>query len=112
MIECNDNHADCSKSKSNTMPDPSVSSAFAEKGSDVITSQNTLHSFSFADLKNATRNFKSDSLVGEGGFGMVFKGWLSETTLAPCKPGTGKVMAIKMLKRESFQGHKEWLVCL
>ncbi|EXB54650.1 Protein kinase 2B [Morus notabilis] len=70
---------------------------------------NTLKSFAFIDLKNATRNFKSDSLLGEGGFGWVFKGWIDENTLAPAKRGTGTVVAVKRLKRESFQGHKEWL---
>ncbi|CAN4119777.1 unnamed protein product [Withania somnifera] len=68
-----------------------------------------LKSFTFNDLKNATRNFRADSLLGEGGFGYVFKGWLDENTLAPCKPGTGMVVAVKQLKPESFQGHREWL---
>lgn len=68
-----------------------------------------LKSFSFIDLKNATRNFRSDCLLGEGGFGCVFKGWVDENTLNPTKPGTGIVVAIKKLKPGSFQGHKEWL---
>ncbi|KAJ9172332.1 hypothetical protein P3X46_015581 [Hevea brasiliensis] len=68
-----------------------------------------LKSFSFSDLKNATKNFRSETLLGEGGFGCVFKGWLDENTLAPTKPGTGIVVAVKRLKAESFQGHKEWL---
>ncbi|KAM3398364.1 putative serine/threonine-protein kinase PBL3 [Capsicum galapagoense] len=68
-----------------------------------------LKSFTFNDLKNATRNFRADSLLGEGGFGYVFKGWLDENTLAPCKPGMGMVVAVKQLKPESFQGHREWL---
>lgn len=71
----------------------------------------SLKSFSFSDLKNATKNFRSESLLGEGGFGWVFKGWIDANTFAPTKPGTGLVVAIKRLKRESFQGHKEWLVC-
>ncbi|ONI01752.1 hypothetical protein PRUPE_6G156700 [Prunus persica] len=69
----------------------------------------SLKSFSFSDLKNATKNFRSESLLGEGGFGWVFKGWIDANTFAPTKPGTGLVVAIKRLKRESFQGHKEWL---
>ncbi|GFP97086.1 protein kinase 2b chloroplastic [Phtheirospermum japonicum] len=68
-----------------------------------------LHSFTLSDLKNATRNFRSDSLLGEGGFGYVFKGWIDEHTFAPSKPGTGLVVAVKKLKPESFQGHREWL---
>ncbi|XP_068658341.1 probable serine/threonine-protein kinase PBL3 [Aristolochia californica] len=69
----------------------------------------SLKAFTFNDLKIATRNFKPDSLLGEGGFGYVFKGWLEEVSLAPTKPGTGIVVAIKKLKQDSFQGHQEWL---
>lgn len=68
-----------------------------------------LKSFTFNDLKNATKNFRSDSLLGEGGFGYVFKGWIDENTFAPSKPGSGMVVAVKKLKTESFQGHREWL---
>ncbi|XP_060197237.1 probable serine/threonine-protein kinase PBL4 isoform X2 [Lycium barbarum] len=68
-----------------------------------------LKSFTFNDLKHATRNFRADSLLGEGGFGYVFKGWIDENTFAPCKPGSGMVVAVKKLKPESFQGHREWL---
>lgn len=64
------------------------------------------------ELKNATRNFKVDSLLGEGGFGYVFKGWIDEFTHIASKPGSGTVIAVKKLKPESFQGHKEWLVCI
>ncbi|XP_062200773.1 probable serine/threonine-protein kinase PBL3 [Phragmites australis] len=74
-----------------------------------ILSSPNLKAFLFSDLKNATRNFRSDSLIGEGGFGFVFKGWIDEQTLAPSKPGSGMVVAIKKLKPEGFQGHKEWL---
>ncbi|KAG2268253.1 hypothetical protein Bca52824_062808 [Brassica carinata] len=63
----------------------------------------------FNELKNATKNFRPDSLLGEGGFGCVFKGWIDETTLAASRPGSGIVVAVKKLKPEGFQGHKEWL---
>ncbi|XXG52694.1 hypothetical protein AAC387_Pa03g0953 [Persea americana] len=74
-----------------------------------VTFVDNLKSFSFNDLKIATKNFRPNSLLGEGGFGCVFKGWIDENTRAPTKPGSGIVVAIKMLKLESFQGHKEWL---
>ncbi|XP_028758863.1 probable serine/threonine-protein kinase PBL2 [Neltuma alba] len=69
----------------------------------------SLKSFSFNDLKEATRNFRQENLIGEGGFGFVYKGWINENSFAPTRPGGGIMVAIKKLKPESFQGHKEWL---
>lgn len=64
----------------------------------------------FNDLKLATRNFRPESLLGEGGFGCVFKGWIEENGTAPVKPGTGLTVAVKTLNPDGLQGHKEWLV--
>lgn len=75
-----------------------------------ILQSSNVKSFSFAELKMATRNFRPDSVLGEGGFGSVFKGWIDEHTFAAAKPGTGMVIAVKRLNQESFQGHREWLV--
>ncbi|KAL6273770.1 hypothetical protein ACE6H2_024462 [Prunus campanulata] len=47
-----------------------------------------LRVFSFAELKAATRNFSLDTMVGEGEYGRVFKGWVYEKTLAPSKAAT------------------------
>ncbi|XP_013586392.1 PREDICTED: protein kinase 2A, chloroplastic-like [Brassica oleracea var. oleracea] len=74
-----------------------------------ILSSPNLKAFSFNELKNATKNFRPDSLLGEGGFGCVFKGWIDETTLTASRPGSGIVVAVKKLRPEGFQGHKEWL---
>ncbi|KAJ8773719.1 hypothetical protein K2173_006369 [Erythroxylum novogranatense] len=68
-----------------------------------------LRKFSFNDLKFATRNFRPESLLGEGGFGCVFKGWIEENGTAPVKPGTGLTVAVKTLNHDGLQGHKEWL---
>nr|GEW17937.1 probable serine/threonine-protein kinase PBL11 [Tanacetum cinerariifolium] len=67
-----------------------------------------LKSFTFSELRTATRNFRPDSVLGEGGFGSVFKGWVDEHSLA-AKPGTGIVIAVKRLNQYGFQGHEEWL---
>uniref|UniRef100_A0A0D9VSH0 non-specific serine/threonine protein kinase n=1 Tax=Leersia perrieri TaxID=77586 RepID=A0A0D9VSH0_9ORYZ len=75
---------------------------------EILESAN-LRKFTFGELKGSTRNFRPDSLLGEGGFGWVFKGWIDERTLAPVKPGTGMIVAVKKLKLDSFQGHREWL---
>ncbi|XP_048139881.1 receptor-like cytoplasmic kinase 176 isoform X2 [Rhodamnia argentea] len=74
-----------------------------------ILQLSNLKSFTFNDLKTATRNFRPDSVLGEGGFGCVFKGWIDEQTFTAARPGTGLVIAVKRLNQEGFQGHKEWL---
>ncbi|KAF8038356.1 hypothetical protein BT93_B1017 [Corymbia citriodora subsp. variegata] len=61
------------------------------------------------ELKSATRNFKPDSLLGEGGFGRVFKGWVDERTLAPSEVGIGMPVAVKKSNPDSNQGLHEWL---
>ncbi|GMI99214.1 PBS1-LIKE 34 [Hibiscus trionum] len=68
-----------------------------------------LRKFTFNDLKLATRSFRPESLLGEGGFGCVFKGWISENGTAPVKPGTGLSVAVKTLNHDGLQGHREWL---
>jgi serine/threonine protein kinase len=76
---------------------------------EILESAN-VKAFAFSELRTATRNFRPDSVLGEGGFGSVFKGWIDEKTLAPTKPGTGMVIAVKKLNQEGYQGHREWLV--
>ncbi|KAL2348690.1 hypothetical protein Fmac_002690 [Flemingia macrophylla] len=67
-----------------------------------------LKEFSFADLKAATKNFRPETLLGEGGFGKVYKGWLDAKTLTPTKPGSGIIVAVKRSNHQSMQGLREW----
>ena len=66
--------------------------------------------YAYSDLKSCTKNFKSDMVLGIGGFGTVYKGWVEEKTMLPSKNGTGSMVAIKKLNHESVQGFQEWQV--
>ncbi|KAJ6938197.1 hypothetical protein NC651_004801 [Populus alba x Populus x berolinensis] len=57
-------------------------------------------SFTFRDLAAATRNFREINLIGEGGFGRVYKGRLE----------TGEIVAVKQLNQDGLQGHQEFIV--
>ena len=69
-----------------------------------------LRIFSFTELKVATKNFGPDTILGEGGYGQVFKGWLEDKKQS--KGGNGTVIAVKKLYSESLQGFPEWHVIL
>lgn len=57
--------------------------------------------FTFRELCVATNNFNPDSLIGEGGFGRVYKGHIESKN---------QVVAVKQLDRNGFQGNREFLV--
>lgn len=90
----------------------SASFSLTHRSEGEILQAANVKSFTFNELKCATRNFRPDSVLGEGGFGSVFKGWIDENSLAPAKAGTGMVIAVKRLNQEGFQGHREWLVSI
>ncbi|XAR66614.1 Non-specific serine/threonine protein kinase [Bertholletia excelsa] len=56
-------------------------------------------SFTLKQIKAATNNFDSANKIGEGGFGPVYKGILSD----------GTVIAVKQLSSKSRQGNREFL---
>ncbi|XAR60979.1 Non-specific serine/threonine protein kinase [Bertholletia excelsa] len=57
--------------------------------------------FTFRQLASATKNFRQECLIGEGGFGRVYKGRFEKT---------GQVVAVKQLDRNGLQGNREFLV--
>ncbi|KAL1823859.1 probable serine/threonine-protein kinase PBL10 [Daucus carota subsp. sativus] len=93
-----------SNSKGSSTSVPTTSRSEGE----ILQSAN-LKSFTYNELRNSTRNFRPDSVLGEGGFGSVYKGWVDEHSLAASKPGMGIVVAVKRLNQDGLQGHKEWL---
>ncbi|RWW38096.1 hypothetical protein BHE74_00056705 [Ensete ventricosum] len=86
------------KSKSNLSLDVKKDSLANEKketssnGSGHIAAQ----TFMFRELAAATKNFRADCLLGEGGFGRVYKGKLESSN--------------QQLDRNSLQGNREFLV--
>ncbi|KAK0604662.1 hypothetical protein LWI29_017968 [Acer saccharum] len=67
-----------------------------------------LKEFNFEDLQIATNNFKPEALLGEGGYGRVYKGWIDEKTLTPSEWGTGMAVAIKLWNPETVQAFEQW----
>lgn len=61
---------------------------------------NVARGFTFRELAASTQNFRVSNLIGEGGFGSVYKGRLD----------SGKVVAIKQLNLNGLQGNQEFIV--
>lgn len=55
-------------------------------------------SFSYEELTEITHGFSRENVLGEGGFGCVYKGWLQN----------GRVVAVKQLKAGGGQGDREF----
>ncbi|KAK4344672.1 hypothetical protein RND71_034848 [Anisodus tanguticus] len=74
-----------------------------QKASNKGDGQNNIaaQTFTFRELATATKNFRSECLIGEGGFGRVYKGHLNKT---------GQTVAVKQLDRNGLQGNREFLV--
>ncbi|KAK6793110.1 hypothetical protein RDI58_012191 [Solanum bulbocastanum] len=70
---------------------------------------NVACSFTFKELALATQNFREANLLGEGGFGSVYKGRL-ESGLASLLFVILPVVAIKQLNLDGLQGHQEFIV--
>lgn len=75
------------------------------RGRDSVT--NPLLVFTFQELKVITENFRPDNLLGGGGFGSVFKGFISKDIREGLPP---LQVAVKVHDGDnSHQGHREWL---
>ncbi|QCE06050.1 serine/threonine-protein kinase PCRK1-like [Vigna unguiculata] len=64
-----------------------------------------LRVFTVPELKTATKSFSRSVMLGEGGFGCVYKGLIKSVD----DPSTRIEVAVKQLGRRGIQGHKEWV---
>ncbi|KAL0862422.1 hypothetical protein Bca101_041540 [Brassica carinata] len=69
------------------------------------THSNNLKVFALEDLKTATKSFSRSLMIGEGGFGGVFRGVIQNPQDSRKKID----IAVKQLSRRGLQGHKEWV---
>jgi hypothetical protein len=86
------------------VPEEVEFSAFQDK----IVSE--LRVFTFKQLKEATFNFRSEMLLGKGGFGSVYKGLLNQKL--PIEGIRNLRIAVKKLDSNSKQGLRQWQVIL
>ncbi|XP_042485931.1 serine/threonine-protein kinase PCRK1-like [Macadamia integrifolia] len=66
---------------------------------------NNLRVFTYSELKTATRNFNRSLMIGEGGFGCVYRSVIKSSE----DPHNKLDVAVKQLGKRGFQGHKEWV---
>lgn len=73
----------------------------------LIAGYGNVNVFTHAELRVATKNFRTDQVLGQGGFGIVYKGIIDENV----RPGfMSTQVAVKVLNPDGVQGDKEWLV--
>jgi interleukin-1 receptor-associated kinase 1 len=68
-----------------------------------MSAYGSLRLFTYDDLRQATGDFDPGRIVGEGGFGVVYRGFINGDGAA------GKEVAVKELNPEGLQGDREWL---
>ncbi|KAK8926346.1 Serine/threonine-protein kinase [Platanthera zijinensis] len=86
------------------MSDPSTPRNFADSRNIAIYTD--MIAFTLFELETITKSFRSDYVLGEGGFGTVYKGYIDENVRTGLK---SLPVAVKVLNKQGLQGHKEWL---
>ncbi|KAL0914885.1 hypothetical protein M5K25_015272 [Dendrobium thyrsiflorum] len=86
------------------MSDPSTPRNFADSRNIAIYTD--MIAFTLFELETITKSFRPDYVLGEGGFGTVYKGYIDENVRTGLK---SLPVAVKVLNKQGLQGHKEWL---
>uniref|UniRef100_A0A453HQ61 Protein kinase domain-containing protein n=1 Tax=Aegilops tauschii subsp. strangulata TaxID=200361 RepID=A0A453HQ61_AEGTS len=73
-----------------------------------ISIYNNVIAFTLFELETITKSFRADYVLGEGGFGTVYKGYIDENVRVGLK---SLPVAVKVLNKDGHQGHREWLSC-
>ncbi|KAJ6826843.1 putative serine/threonine-protein kinase PBL19 [Iris pallida] len=94
-----------SEFNSQNISDTSAESVGRSQYPSFSQSASNLKAFTFSELRTATKNFSRTLIVGEGGFGCVYRGSIKN----PDYPSKKLEIAVKQLSRRGLQGHKEWL---
>ncbi|KAK0571043.1 hypothetical protein LWI29_010242 [Acer saccharum] len=91
---------------SDRISDPACSplSVVDDLSNSVIGSK--LHAFTLAELRVITHNFARANLLGEGGFGPVYKGFVDDKLRLGLE---AQPVAVKALDLDGMQGHREWM---
>ncbi|XP_031382284.1 serine/threonine-protein kinase PCRK1 [Punica granatum] len=95
-----------SELESQNVSETSTESSMGRANFPIVSQRSSnLRDFSVSELKSATKNFSRSVLIGEGGFGCVFKGTIRSTEDLSKK----LEVAVKQLSRRGTQGHREWV---
>ncbi|KAL3629902.1 putative serine/threonine-protein kinase pbl8 [Castilleja foliolosa] len=94
-----------SRSTSDLSSDPSTPRNFEDLRKNALLYTNVI-AFTLFELETITKSFRSDYILGEGGFGTVYKGYIDENVRVGLK---SLPVAVKVLNKEGLQGHREWL---
>ncbi|GAY38537.1 hypothetical protein CUMW_037440 [Citrus unshiu] len=76
-----------------------LSSSSVSIDSCAVTYTGTAKTFTLNDIEKATNGFDTSRIIGEGGFGVVYRGILDD----------GREVAVKVLKRANQHGGREFL---
>ncbi|KAL3622698.1 putative serine/threonine-protein kinase pbl8 [Castilleja foliolosa] len=94
-----------SRSTSDLSSDPSTPRNFEDLRKNALRYTHVI-AFTLFELETITKSFRSDYILGEGGFGTVYKGYIDENVRVGLK---SLPVAVKVLNKEGLQGHREWL---